>query len=64
MKNISSDDLCHDINSSLSALLSSLEIIKEEWKTNPELVDRLLPLSVEKIHQLQAQMQKFNQSLK
>ena len=48
--------LVHDINSSLSALLGAIEVIKDEWKSNPELVDKILPLTVEKINELQLQL--------
>lgn len=42
----------HDIKSNLSALQNGLNLITEEWKTNPELVERILPLMVEKILEL------------
>ena len=37
--------MIHDINSSLSALQGALELIKDEWRTNPILVDKILPLT-------------------
>lgn len=49
----------HDINSSLQALQGALELIKDEWRTNPQLVERLLPLTVDKLNQLQSQLQDF-----
>jgi len=58
-KTNSSTQVIHDINSSLQALQGALEVIKDEWKTNPELVDRILPLTVDKINQLQLQLQGF-----
>ena len=51
--------LVHDINSSLSALFGALEVIKDEWRSNPELVEKILPLTLEKINQLQLQLIKF-----
>lgn len=58
-KTNSNTQLVHDINSSLQALQGALEVIKDEWKTNPELVERILPLTVDKINQLQLQLQGF-----
>ncbi len=55
--------LIHDIHSSLSALQGAIEIISDEWQTNPELVEKILPLTVDKINQLQHQLKNFqNQS--
>lgn len=51
--------LTHDINSTLSALLSALEVINDEWKTNPELVDKILPLTTQKLALLQEQMRLY-----
>ncbi len=46
----------HDINASLSALQGALELVKDEWRTNPELVAKILPLTLDKINQLQSQL--------
>jgi hypothetical protein len=51
--------LLHDINSSLSALQSAIDVIKDEWRSNPELVDKILPLAVDKIHELHLQLQNY-----
>jgi hypothetical protein len=51
--------LDHDINSSIGALLSAFELVKDEWQANPELVDRILPLTVEKIIELQLLLQNY-----
>ena len=51
--------LIHDINSSLSALSVAMEVIKEEWRSNPELVDKILPLTLDKINLLQHQLNNF-----
>ncbi len=57
------DQVIHDINASISALMGAVEVIKDEWRSNPDLVDRLLPLTVDKLHQLNAQLETFrNQS--
>jgi hypothetical protein len=50
------DNLTHDINSTLSSLLSALEVIKDEWKTNPALVDKILPLTGHKLDLLKEQI--------
>lgn len=49
-------DLTHDINSTLSALMSALELMHEEWRTNPELVDKILPLTSQKFDLLKEQL--------
>lgn len=59
-ENESAQVLVHDINSSISALQGALEVITDEWKTNPELVERILPLAVDKIHQLQIQLLNYH----
>lgn len=50
------ETLTHDINSTLSALLSALELVNDEWKTNPELVDKILPLTIQKLDLLSEQL--------
>ena len=50
------NDLTHDINSTLSSLLSALELVSEEWKKNPELVDKILPLTTQKFDLLKEQL--------
>ena len=52
--------LVHDINSSLSALQGAMEVISDEWRSNPELVEKILPLTVDKINQLQLQLKSFH----
>ena len=52
--------LIHDINSSLSALQSAVEVIKDEWKSNPELVDRIIPLTLDKINELHLQLMNYH----
>nr|BDT30010.1 hypothetical protein BHI3_34760 [Bacteriovorax sp. HI3] len=48
--------LSHDINSTLSSLLSALELMSDEWKKNPELVDKILPLTEQKLSLLKEQL--------
>lgn len=38
----------HDINASLSAICQALELIKDNWKTNPDIVEKILPLVIQK----------------
>ena len=59
-KNLPAQVLVHDIKSSLSALQGAMEVIKDEWRTNPELVERILPLTLEKITQLELQLKSFH----
>ena len=54
----------HDINSSINALLSSLEVIKDEWSSNPELINQLMPLIMDKTIQLKAQLDHYYQTEK
>ena len=49
----------HDINASISALVNAVELTKEEWRSNPELVDRILPLTIDKILELQTHLAKY-----
>lgn len=53
--------IIHDINSSISALQGAFEVINDEWRNNPELIDRILPLTLDKIAQLQEQLLIFRQ---
>lgn len=47
-----SSKIKHDINSAVSSLLSALQLINDEWDKNPELVERILPLTKEKLSEL------------
>lgn len=49
-------NITHDINSTLSSLLTALELVNDEWKTNPELVDKILPLTTQKLELLREQL--------
>lgn len=60
--NLTESSLTHDINSTLSSLLSALELINDEWKSNPELVDKILPLTVNKLELLIEQLSHYRNS--
>jgi hypothetical protein len=49
----------HNINSSINALLSSLEVIKDEWKDNPDLINQLMPLIIDKSIQLKSELDQY-----
>lgn len=49
----------HDINSSIQALLGALEVVQDEWKTNPELTEKILPLAFDKLNQLSLQLSEY-----
>lgn len=55
-------NLTHDINATLSALLSALELVNDEWKSNPELVDKILPLTTMKLDLLREQLSLYRNS--
>ena len=59
LDNTDSASLVHDINSTLSSLLSALEVVNDEWKSNPELVDKILPLTVQKLDLLEEQLRHY-----
>ena len=42
----------HDIKSSLAALQNAIEVVSEEWHSNQELVDRILPLMAKKVEEI------------
>ena len=60
--NTTEANLTHDINSTLSSLLSAFELINDEWKTNPELVDKILPLTANKLDLLKEQLRLYRNS--
>jgi Mg-chelatase subunit ChlI len=59
-KNHTAQVMVHDINASISALQGAMEVITDEWRTNPELVEKILPLTLEKINQLQMQLANYH----
>jgi len=54
-----SAQVIHDINSSLQALMGAVEVMKDEWQSNPQLVDKILPLTVDKLHELHMQLENY-----
>lgn len=60
--NTNEANLTHDINSTLSSLLSALELVNDEWKSNPELVDKILPLTTQKLDLLREQLNLYRNS--
>ena len=43
----------HDINAGLSAICQALELIKDNWKSNPDIVEKILPLVIQKSNALE-----------
>jgi hypothetical protein len=62
LDNTTESNLTHDINATLSSLLSALELVNDEWKTNPELVDKILPLTTQKLDLLREQLLLYRNS--
>lgn len=60
--NTNEASLTHDINSTLSSLMSAFELINDEWKKNPELVDKILPLTANKLDLLKEQLRLYRNS--
>ena len=50
--------LSHDINSSVSALELAVNLIKSDWDKNPELVTKVIDLSVEKLQFIKSKLSK------
>jgi len=44
--------LIHDINSAVSAVSQAVDLISDNWKENPELVEQMLPLTKTKLEEL------------
>lgn len=42
----------HDLNAHLSTLLLAINMIREEWKKNPESVARVIDLSINKLEEI------------
>ena len=49
----------HDINANLSSILGAVELINEEWKTNQELVERIIPLTKLKLEELDRVLKEY-----
>lgn len=52
----------HDINSTLSSVMGAVELINDEWEENPELVEKILPLTKEKLIELQEKLALYYRS--
>lgn len=48
-ESLEEEKLVHDINGTLSSLLSAFEVINAEWKINTTLVDKMIPLTFKKL---------------
>lgn len=57
------DKMIHDMNSGISAIEQSLEIIFDN-KDNAELTEKMLPLCIEKIKEVNASWNKIKKHLK
>lgn len=44
--------LIHDINSAISAITQAVDLVSENWQSNPELVEKMLPLTQNKLKDL------------
>lgn len=42
----------HNINSNLMAIEQSLEMIQKHWKSNPALIDEVIPMAMIRIKEL------------
>ncbi len=54
----------HDINSSISAISQSISLISDNWKNNPEIVEKILPLVLEKTESLEEQWEQAKNIIK
>lgn len=52
----------HDINSALSSVMGAVELINDEWEENPELVEKILPLTKEKLMELHEKLALYYRS--
>lgn len=56
--------LIHDINSAVSAVSQAVDLISDNWKENPELVEKMLPLTKEKLSELDSDWQEIKNIIK
>lgn len=54
----------HDIKSAISAITGAMEIVREEWDKNPELVERIVPLTELKVAELKILLEKYYSQFK
>jgi hypothetical protein len=59
VSNSATSTTVHNINAAISALVNAVELTRDEWRTNPELVDKILPLTIDKIIELQAHLAQY-----
>ena len=52
MSNKDQSKLVHDINSAISAITQAVDLVSENWQSNPELVEQMLPLTQNKLKDL------------
>jgi hypothetical protein len=64
MKNKDLNKLIHDINSAVSAVSQAVDLISDNWKDNPELVEKMLPLTREKLTDLNSDWQDIKSIIK
>lgn len=57
---MSDSKLEHDIKADISALINATELIRDEWRLNPELVERIIPLTTKKIEELQIKLNSYH----
>lgn len=62
LKTEQTSQVIHDVNSSLQALMGAVEVMKDEWQSNPELVDKILPLTVDKLRELHGLLQTYHEN--
>jgi hypothetical protein len=51
----------HNMKSAISSLQNGLNLISDEWKKNPKLVEQILPLMLDKIKELELELKSFHQ---
>ncbi|OUR93674.1 hypothetical protein A9Q84_19615 [Halobacteriovorax marinus] len=56
--------LIHDINAAISAVSQAVDLISDNWKENPELVEKMLPLTREKLITLSSDWQEMKEIIK
>lgn len=54
------DKIEHDIEAAISALELSLEMCKDSWRNNPQLVEKIVPLSISKMEELLELIQEYH----
>lgn len=60
MEKLQKNDLVHDINSSLAALQGALELLNDHWKKDPDLIHRIIPVTIKKLEVISEQITQFH----